>query len=76
MPEEGEMSEGMADAYHELEQKIVARQTLRQLEDYIERRTCPRTSATRCGCGCGRRQRLAQRQRGLSKKAQRLSAIF
>ena len=33
MPEEGQISEGMADAYRELEQKIVARQTLRQLED-------------------------------------------
>ena len=36
MPEEGQISEGMADAYRELEQKIVAKQTLRQLEDYIE----------------------------------------
>jgi hypothetical protein len=37
MPEEGQM----ADAYRELEQKIVARQTLRQLEDYIERLDLP-----------------------------------
>ena len=36
------MPEGqMADAYRELEQKIVARQTLRQLEDYIERLYLP-----------------------------------
>jgi len=31
----------MADAYRELEQKIVARQTLRQLGDYIERLDLP-----------------------------------
>ena len=41
MPEEEQMSQGMADAYRELEQKIVARQTLRQLEDYIERLDLP-----------------------------------
>ena len=33
MPEEEQMSEGMADAYRELQQKIVARLALRQLED-------------------------------------------